>query len=149
MKIGFLSICTMLMLLYSADSSAHIIEGSSRTVKSPLKPITNKISDENQSPKYVIESKNLWDGRSFADVVKGKKKSDTPTEKKEPKQEKKQKKLQFKLLQPKMNFEQNEYDARRSQQYETSGFGKKYQSSKNGNNKRRLSAHKGNLYNAR
>ena len=144
MKIGFLSICTMLFALCSADCSAYTVESSLRAGNPSLKPITSEIFEKNQGPSYVIKSENLRDGRSFADVVKGVNKTDNSSDKKESKEEKKLKKRMQKLLMSKINFEQNEYDARKIQQNS-----KRRQSAKIKENKKHQFAHKGKLYNAR
>lgn len=152
MKIGFLS-GAMLLVLYGADCSAYMFEKSSRTVNSRMRPITNKIIKEDTNQSYVIKSKNLWDGRSFADVVKGPKKSDSAKNKpniskheKESKIENNSKKILYKLLQPKMNINQDTYATRRAQQIKAGKFSKRYQFSMNRNNKRH---HINKLYNAR
>ena len=148
MKIGFLS-GAMLLVLYGADCSAYMFEKSSRTVNSRMRPITNKIIKEDTNQSYVIKSKNLWDGRSFADVVKGPEKSDSAKNKqntskneKESKIESNSKKILYKLLQPKMNIIGDTREARRAQQTKVGKFSKRYQFSMNRDNKRHQSAHK-------
>ncbi len=155
MKI-WLSVYAILFVMYGTDCSAYFSEKSSYTVpppltKIPMKPITNNIevpkidNQDQEKPTNIIKWGSFRDGRSFADVVKGVKKTDIPSDKKE----KKSKKRQNKLLQSKTNFEQNEYDARRAQKSSAGEFSRRYQAAQNGGNKRRQSAHKGKLYNAR
>jgi len=145
MRARFLSVCVMLFSLYGTEGSAYITKNSSRKANPPLRPIV--ATDQNQT--YVINSRNLWDGRSFAEVVKGDKKTDTSTDKKESKKEKKQKKRKEILLQPKMNFQKDERKSRKVRQNEAGEFSKRYQASMNKGNKKHQSVHKGKLYNAR
>ena len=145
MKVGFLSMCVMLFSLYGTESSAYIAENSSRKVNPSLRPIVS--TDQNQT--YVINSKNLWDGRSYAAVVKGDKKADTLSDKKESKKEKKRRKKQEVFLQPKMNYQKDERNSRKVRQNKAGEFSKRYQASMNKGNKKHQSAHKGKLCNAR
>lgn len=153
MKFKILSVSTLLFVLCNADCSVQTFKSSSRSANLRLKPITQKIEENHLV--YEIKSSNLRDGRSFADVIKGVKKTDNSNEKKETKEKKKLKKEKkskigyYRLLQPKLNFEQNAYDFRKVQYNETIGNHKKDQYTKNRGNKKHQSAHKGKLYNAR
>jgi hypothetical protein len=153
MKIGFLSMFTVLFVLHGTDCSAYFSEQTSGIVpppltKIPMKPIINQTKvlktdhQDQEKPKNIVKWGSFRDGRSFADVVKGVKKSDNSNDKEVSKREKKPKKSMQKLS--KINFEQNEYDARKIQQNS-----KRRQSAKIKDNKKHQSAHKGKLYNAR
>ncbi len=167
MKVGFLSVCVMLFALYETESLAYFSENKSqKVVAPPLTPITSKTESlkEDKKPTYVVkrgslmddksffeyvEHGSLWDGRSFSDVVKGVKKPNLSKDKKKSKKEKKSKKRLEEFLQPKMNYEQQTYDARKFQQNESGEFSKRYQAAINKGNKKHHSAHKGKLYRSR
>lgn len=153
MKIRFLSMFTVLFVLYGTNCLAYFPKQTSCVVPPPLtkismKPITNQTKvlktdhQDQEKPKNIVKWGSFRDGRSFADVVKGVKKSDNLNDKEESKRGKKPKKRKQKLY--KINFEQNEYDARKIQQNS-----KRKQSAKIKDNKKHQSAHKGKLYNAR
>lgn len=155
MKIRFLSMFTVLFVLYGTNCLAYFPKQTSCVVPPPLtkismKPITNQTKviktdhQDQEKQKNIIKWGSFRDGRSFADVVKGVKKADNSNNKEESKREKKPKKRMHKLLMSKINFEQNEYDARKIQQNS-----KRRQSAKIKDNKKHQSAHKGKLYNAR
>ena len=159
MKIGFLSMCIMLVAFYNADCSVYSARKASGIIPLPYVAIKHvkknetkvlKIDHQNQkkSPEAIV-SKSLLDGRSFAEVVKGviipkvTKKLDKSATKTE------SEKIQNKNSQPKMNYKKNTYDDRNAKQRAINRFNKKWQSSKIGVSKRRQSAHRGNLFNAR
>ncbi len=167
MKVGFLSVCIILCALYGTESSAYFSEKKSQKVMAPpLTLITSRTESlkEDKKPGYIvkrgslmddksfveyIEHGSLWDGRSFAAVVKGEKKPNLLKDKKKSKKEKKSKKRFEKFLQPKISYEQQAYDTRKSQQNEAGEFSKRYQAAINKGNKKHQSAHKGKLYRSR
>lgn len=158
MKIRFLSLCAVVFVFCEADCSKYFYKQSPIVVPPPLtcipmRPVTkNEIklpqSDRlvQQKSEHVVNWNNFRDGRSFADVVKGVKKS-ADDRKNESKKQSKQE--QYKLLHPQINLRQKAYDDRKAQQNEINLFGKRYQSDKNRGNKKHQSAHQGKLYNAR
>ena len=160
MKIGFLSVCVMLCALYGTESSAYFAEKSQRVIAPPLTPITIRpqvtnetevpkleLQDQKKSPEAIVKE-SLCDGRSFADVVKGVKKTDTLSDKKEAKKEKKSKKRLEKFLQS--NSKKEMHDNWRAKRNEADDkFSKRWLSAKDGVNKRSQSSHRGNLYKSR
>jgi hypothetical protein len=104
--------------------------------------------DQRKSPEAIVRE-SLWDGRSFADVVKGVKKSDASKSEEKSQKEKKSRKKLEKFLQPNLNFRKNLHDDWKARQIDESKFHNKKLSAKGGVNKRRQSAHKGNLYRSR
>lgn len=161
MKKVYLSVCTVLFVVCGADCSAYFSERSSKVIAPPLVPITKtqqitnsskviKIEPQEQkrSPEAIVKE-SLWDGRSFADVVKGVKKSDTSKREKKSKKENNSRKKLEKFLQPNLNFRKNLHDAWKAHQIDESKFNNKNQSAKDSVNKRRQSAHRGSLYKSR
>lgn len=161
MKKVYLSVCTVLFVVCEADCSAYFSERSSKVIAPPLVPIakTQQITnsskvikiepqEQKRSPEAIVKE-ILWDGRSFADVVKGVKKSDTSKSEKKSKKENKSRKKLEKSLQPNSNSRKDFHDVWKTQQSNESKFNNKKLSAKGGVNKRRQSAHKGNLYRSR
>ena len=160
MKIRFLSLCAVVFVFCEADCSKYFYKQSSTVVPPPLtcipmRPVAkNEIilpkshHAEQKKSEQIVNWNNFRDGRSFADVVKGVKKSDTSDDKKNV-SKKKLKQERYRFLRPQTNLRQKAYDDRKAHQNVINLFGKEYQSDKNRGNKKHLSAHQGKLYNAR
>lgn len=176
MKNVSFSVFAVLFAVYGADCFAYFSEKSSRRVMAPplvtitrMQQVTNRAKiikiepqELKKSPEVLVKE-SIWDGRLFADVVKGVKKqnpskNEQKLEKKSKKQMKKSSKYKLKkkskekleeFLLPNPNYKKAFHDDWRAKQSDENKFNNKKLSAKEGVNKRSQSAHRGNLYRSR